>query len=300
MKPVLRFLSCGFLFAGALSAAEPAPAAPARWRYETMRPPQLAEAIRTRPVAWLVISPLEWHGEAIAFNADPLVGQTVAERAWEKAGGVLLPTLYIGAETEYKMWEPKGLATYWGLEVISKEHNPGSIYVRPLTVELVLREYLEALQREGFKYVVVVSGHGGYEHVETMRAVCAQNWGGMKVMMTGAGGGGRELPEQLRFKPVPGASHANISEASRVGGIDPTLVDKSAFGLIERDRETGLLAENVGDIDFAKGKAVIDLSIEILAARVATLVGELPAEEGRSRPPRWDVLQMKTTHRHLP
>lgn len=250
-----------------------ADAAPKKWRWETMRPADLAEALNAPSLAWLVISPLEWHGEAIAFNADPLVGTAVAERAWDKVGGVLIPTLYIGVETEYKEWEAdKGLVTRWGMEYVSREHNPGSLYVRPVTLELVMVDYLKALQREGFKHVVVVSGHGGTEHLQVLREVCARDWGDMKVLMAGAGGGGRQLPEQLRFKPVPGASHANISEASRVGGIDPSLVDVKRFGVLERDRKTGLLSENAGDIDFAKGRANIEFSAEILEARVRELL----------------------------
>lgn len=267
--------------AGSLVAADSDPAAattapttdpaPKRWRWEKMRPADLEEALRTQPLAWLVVSPLEWHGEAIAFCADPLVGQTIAERAWEQVGGVLIPTLYIGCETQYKEWDAeKGLVTRWGMELISREHNPGSLYVRPITLELVLVDYLNALQREGFKHVVVVSGHGGYEHVQIIREVCGRYQGEMKVMF--GSGGRRNIPEHLRLKDVGGASHANIGEASRVGGIDPSLVDRGAFGVLERDRRTGLLSENAGEIDFEKGRGLIEHSANVLAERVREFV----------------------------
>lgn len=265
-------IACVILPLAAAPASTEASAVP-RWRFERMRPVDLAEALRTQPIAWLVLSPLEWHGEAIAFNADPLVGQTIVEHAWEKVGGVLIPTLYIGVETEYKMWdEKKGLVSYWGMELISKEHNPGSLYVRPITLELVLRDYLLALQREGFKLAVVVTGHGGYEHVQIMREVCNRGYGDMKVLMWS--GGGRELPEHLRLKPVPGASHANIGEASRVGGIDPSLVDRSAFGVLERDRKTGLLQENANEIDFEKGRGIIEHSARALEEKVREILAQ--------------------------
>ncbi len=248
---------------------------PPRWRFETMRPPQLAEALRTRPVAWLVLSPLEWHGEAIAFNADPLVGRAILEGAWEKVGGVLLPTLYIGSETEYKEWDTdKGLISRWGMELISREHNPGSLYVRHITLELVLVDYLKALQREGFKLCVVTSGHGGAEHIDVMEEVCRRDYGDMKVLM--ARGWSEKLPDHLRFKKVEGASHANIVEASLVGGVDPTLVDREAFGKLERDRKTGLKSENVAEIDFEKGRGVIEFRAASLAKEVEKLIATLP------------------------
>jgi creatinine amidohydrolase len=241
--------------------------APKHWRWETMKPADLAEALATRPLAWLVLSPLEWHGDAIAFGADPLVGTTVAEGAWKRAGGVLIPTLYIGSETQYKEWDKeKGLVTRWGMELISREHNPGSLYVRSITLELVLVDYLKALQREGFKYIVIVSGHGGTEHLQVIREVCARDWGDMKVMVGSSWG--RNLPANLRLKPVGDPSHANIGEASRVGGIDPSLVDPRLFGVSERDRRTGLRHENADGIDFEKGHGMIEFAANALAERV--------------------------------
>lgn len=258
------------LLALAIPLLASAAGGPPRWRFESMRPPQLAEALRTRPIAWLMLSPLEWHGEAIAFNADPLVGRAILEGAWEKTGGVLIPTLYIGSETEYKEWDTeKGLISRWGMELISREHNPGSLYVRPITLELVLVDYLRALRREGFKLCVVTSGHGGAEHVDIMEEVCGRDYGDMKVLMWR--GWSEELPAHLRFKKVEGASHANIAEASLVGGIDPTLVERDAFGVLERDRKTGLLSENVSEIDFDKGRAIVELRAAALAKTVEEL-----------------------------
>jgi creatinine amidohydrolase len=275
LKPSARLALAFALFCPTLPMhATDSSATPPRWHYETMKPADLAEAIRTRPVAWLVLSPLEWHGEAIAFCSDPLTGGTIAERAWEKAGGVLLPTLYIGAETEYKYWDEQGLHTRWGMELITKEHNPGSLYVRPMTLELVLRDYLAALQREGFKLAVVVTGHGGTEHVQVLREVCQRDWGDMKVVLWPGAHAGPELPASLRIKHEPDTGHADVFEASIVGGIDPSLVDRAAFGVSERDRKAGLLKENAGAIDFEKGRGIIDYNAAQLAAKVTELLGE--------------------------
>ncbi len=250
---------------------------PPRWRYETMRPGDLQEALRSRAIAWLVVSPLEWHGEAIAFSADPVVGMAVAETAWKRVGGVLIPTLYLGAETEYKQWEKDGLKTYWGMEVISKEHNPGSLYLRPTTLELVVRDYLAALQREGFKLCVVVTGHGALEHVQVLEEVCRRPFGAMRTLVWRAGHS-ENLPMELEFKNV--GPHADVSEASLVGAVNDKLVDRAAFGVTPRDRKTGLRHENAGDIDFAKGRAVIDFNARQLAEAVERLQREEAARAG--------------------
>jgi len=235
-----------------------------KWRWEYMRPDDLADAIRERPVAWVMFSPLEWHGQAMSFGCDPFVGQTIVDRAWENAGGVRIPTVYIGAETDYKYWGEKGLMSHWGMETQTKEHNPGSLYVRPITLQLVVEDYLFFLEREGFKLVVLSSGHGATEHVSTLDKVCAQYEKSPMKILRGSGHG--RMPEELRFEGAGG--HADFSEASMLGGVDPNLVDKSKFGVIERDRKVKILKENVDKIDFEKGRKVIEFRAKELEKEV--------------------------------
>jgi creatinine amidohydrolase/Fe(II)-dependent formamide hydrolase-like protein len=164
------------------------------------------------------------------------------------------------------------------MELISREHNPGSLYVRSITLELVLVDYLKAIQREGFKLAVVVTGHGGYEHVQVMREVCGRDWGDMKVVMWPGAHGEPELPAHLRLNHEHDTGHADVFEASVVGGIDPSLVDRAAFGVSERDRKAGLLHENAGAIDFEKGRGIVDYNAAQLAAEVNDLL------DGAKRP----------------
>jgi creatinine amidohydrolase len=261
-----------FPLAQAFSTEEKNPA-PKCWRYEYMRPADLNEAIQTRPIAWLVLSPLEWHGEAISFGCDPFVGQTIVRNAWEKVGGVLIPTIYIGAETDYKVWEKTGLTDYWGLEVNTKEHNPGSLYVRPITLEMVLRDYLYFLHREGFKLCVVATGHGAIEHLSVMKGVCSQyEKGPMRVLMWG-GSGRAPVPQELRFEGAGG--HADFSEASLLGGVDPNMVDKTRFGVAPRDKKIGLSQDDAAKIDFDKGRKLIEFRAAQLEKEVNALLKEL-------------------------
>ncbi len=244
-----------------------------KWRWEQMRPDDLKEAIAERPVAWIMFSPLEWHGEAMSFGCDPIIGQTVVDKAWEKVGGVRIPTIYIGAETDYKYWGEKGLMSHWGLEQITEEHNPGSLYVRPITLQLVVEDYLYFLQREGFKLVVVSTGHGATEHIKVLNEVCGRYKDGPMKVMFGRGSRRTRMPEELRFEGSGG--HADFSEASLLGGVDPNLVDKSKFGVIERDRKVKLLKENVDKIDFEKGRKIIEFRAKQLEMNVKEILKEL-------------------------
>jgi creatinine amidohydrolase/Fe(II)-dependent formamide hydrolase-like protein len=247
--------------------------APKCWRYELMRPADLSEALKERPIAWLVVSPLEWHGEALAFGCDPQVAQTVADLAWEKTGGVRIPTMYLGVETDYEVWEGNERVDYWGMELGTRERNPGSVYVRPLTLELVLRDYLYFLQREGFKLCVIVSGHGAEDHLAVIRDICGKyDKAPMRAVMWYAWGPGEPAAE-LRFDGA--GQHADFDEVSVLGGADPTMVDRSRFGIIERDRKVKLLRENAGKVDFAKGRRIIEFRAAQLEKYVKALVKEL-------------------------
>jgi creatinine amidohydrolase/Fe(II)-dependent formamide hydrolase-like protein len=267
-------LAVGLLGATAvrdLSYAGEAPA-PRGWRYERMRPADLSEALKERPIAWLVVSPLEWHGEALSFGCDPHVAQAVADIAWEKTGGVRIPTLYLGVETDYEVWEGSARVDYWGMELGTRERNPGSLYVRPLTLELVLRDYLYFLQRQGFKLCVIVSGHGAEDHLTVIRDVCSKyDRAPMRAVLFYPWEG--ELPAELRFDGA--GQHADFDEVSVLGGADPVMVDRSRFGVVERDRKVMLLRENVGRVDFDKGRRIIECRAAQLERQVEALAKEL-------------------------
>jgi creatinine amidohydrolase/Fe(II)-dependent formamide hydrolase-like protein len=239
---------------------------PKCWRFEHMKPVDLAKAIKTRPIAYLVVSPLEWHGEAMAFGCDPAIGTKVATEAWERTGGVLFPTMYYGAETLFREWVDDGWVDHWGMEVRTKEHHPGSIYCTPGTLELMVKETLSFIEHEGFRVCALVSGHGGREHVAVFRDL-ERRWEGrpMKLLYSRRARR-RRRPKSLRFEGSGG--HADFSEASVLGAVDPTMVDKRKFGRIRRDRGIGLKHENVHLIDYDKGKRVLEFRIAGLARAV--------------------------------
>lgn len=229
------------------------------WRWETMKPGDLEEAIRTVPVAYLMVSPLEWHGDAMAFGTDPAVGTEIAEIAWHSTGGVLIPTLYIGSETEYKDWTSEGLTSYWGMEWVTREHNPGSLYISNNTFELVIRDMLYSIEKQGFKACVIVSGHGATEYIRILKefekrsADCP-----MRVIYSDLVGNDR--PEEAEF---PGSGdHADFAEASVLGAVDSTMIDLSIFGKSLRDQKIGLYEKNVPLIDYNKGRAYINFTAE--------------------------------------
>jgi creatinine amidohydrolase len=244
------------------------------WRWEEMYPSDMREALEDMPVAWVVFSPLEWHGEAMTFGTDPVIGQHVLDKVWKQVGGVRIPTVYIGSETEFKYLD-KGVKSHWGLEVVTKELNHGSIYTRTLTLQLVLEDYLYFLKREGFKLAIVNSGHGGTEHVQMMREVCERfSDDNFKAVFDLYGMATRlSIPEEFEFKGNSG--HAGIREFSFLGAVNPDMVDIEKFGVSEQDRKIGLKQEDRDKIDFEKAEKAIDFLVNGSVKKIQDLVDEM-------------------------
>ncbi len=244
------------------------------WRWEEMYPSDMREALEEMPVAWMVFSPLEWHGEAMTFGTDPVIGQHVLDKVWKRVGGVRIPTVYIGSETEFKYLD-KGVKSHWGLEVVTKELNHGSIYTRTLTLQLVLEDYLYFLKREGFKMAIVNSGHGGTEHVQMMREVCERfSDDNFKAVFDLYGMATRlPIPEEFEFKGNSG--HAGIREFSFLGAVNPDMVDIEKFGVSEQDRKTGLKQEDRDKIDFEKAEKAIEFLVDGSVKKIQDMVDEM-------------------------
>lgn len=244
------------------------------WRWEYMMPDDLLKAIEKVPVAYLVVSPLEWHAEAMAFGTDPIIGTAIAEKAWRETGGVLIPTIYAGTETEYHDFTETGYTPFWGMEWNTREHNPGSLYISPITLELLMREMLSFIEEEGFKFCVVVTGHGAIEHLRVLSEIEQQfDSRPMKVLFRN-NMVKMERPEDISF---PGSGgHADFAEASVLGAVDPDLVDKEKFGKSERDLKVKIDQKNVDKIDYAKGQRSIDFRANRI---IETVKAELAAFE---------------------
>jgi creatinine amidohydrolase len=61
--------------------------------YEELFPHQLTARLEQRPVGYLPLGTLEWHGEQNALGADFLQSRGLFRRAARQFGGVVLPPL---------------------------------------------------------------------------------------------------------------------------------------------------------------------------------------------------------------
>ena len=126
----------------------------ARWgQYEELRPAQIDEIRDESPIAYLPWGALEWHSYHAPIGLDGLKAHGLCLALARKTGGVVLPAVYVGTDT---------IKPFKGFKH-TIEHAQE-------TVTTLCLEYLEQLVDEGFKVLIVVTGHYGGGHVEALEA----------------------------------------------------------------------------------------------------------------------------------
>ncbi len=126
---------------------------PSPWgRYEQLRPDQI-EAIRAHvPLAYLPWGALEWHSYHNPIGLDGMQAHGQCQALAQITGGVVLPPIYIGTDT---------IKPFKGFRH-TLEHS----------ADLVMRlctEFLEQLADEGFRVIVLITGHCGGGHADALQ-----------------------------------------------------------------------------------------------------------------------------------
>jgi creatinine amidohydrolase len=192
----------------------------ANWgRYERLRPGQIESIKADTPLAFLPWGALEWHSyhNPIGLDGMQALGQCCALAA--VTGGVVLPPVYVGTDT---------IKPFKGF--------PHSIEHPVATVSILCREYLDQLAEEGFRVVVVVTGHCGGAHVEALRE--SVNAFGVAQSDTAA----LLVPSFEPMQDVYPSNHAARGETALQLLFEPELVDLS---LLPADRPTTLERDGV-------------------------------------------------------
>src|SRR6478735_4043036 len=67
-------------------------------QYLELLPHQFRARLAARPVGYLPLGTLEWHGEQNALGADALQAQALFIRAARRFGGIVFPPLFLGPD----------------------------------------------------------------------------------------------------------------------------------------------------------------------------------------------------------
>jgi creatinine amidohydrolase len=204
------------------------------FRLEELTFTELEALDRNRAVVLFTVSPLEEHGPHLPVGTDLFTADSIckklAERIIEaKPGWTVLtgPSLPIGA---------------------SAFDRAGTLLARPRTVRNATLDYGASLARHGFRYLLVLNGHGGPRHIVALEEAAAAVSRRYKVRMFSVSGpvlwkfmrgGYASRLEATLGRPftaaereaLNGDTHAGMWETSLVLQARPELVKPKYAGL---------------------------------------------------------------------
>ncbi len=101
---------------------------------------------------WLILpcGTCEEHGPHLPLGSDTLEAEALARAVAERTGALVAPTLTYGACT-------------------TTRHFPGTIDVRPETVEALAHDVIRGFAAHGCRKILLLSGHAGKSHLVALR-----------------------------------------------------------------------------------------------------------------------------------
>ena len=176
-------------------------------RLERMRPEQIEAAKAQQPVIYVACGSIEWHGYQNPVGLDALKAHEQLVGLAERAGGLVYPPLFLGAGGGHIGW-------------------PDTFMVDAEPLARILQQLLHGFERDGYRKVVLLSGH--YPNLtEYMRP-------GMDAYLA-AGGSMQVLALIENQVPGVGGDHAAKYETSFMLYLYPELVNMERLRVEPRD-----------------------------------------------------------------
>jgi creatinine amidohydrolase len=180
---------------------------------------EAAEAAKKGTVIIFPVGSVEEHGVHLPLSTDSLQPEYVAVEVAKKTGCLIAPTMRYG--------------------ICNAGRNfPGTITINFNTLHALTLDVLSELVRNGFRRIIIMSGHSGSSHMAALRLAAqeivrrnAENSTAAKVrvMVFSDFDFAEDLKEELAFPMDDG--HAGAMETSRVMDIAPHSVKaKGEFG----------------------------------------------------------------------
>lgn len=220
-------------------------------KYEYLRPAQIDEIRRHAPIAYLPWGALEWHSYHAPIGLDGIKAKGICEAVAKETGGVVLPVVYVATDT---------IKPFKGFK--------HTIEHQAQTVATLCREFLLQLVDEGFKVIVLVTGHYGANHTKTLEEVARE------FEKTHPQIGLWFMPDSEPLKEIDPIDHAAKGETSWLLYLEPKTIDLS---LAPQGRETNLDQDGVWGEDPRKasrveGETRLKALVEYSALKINELV----------------------------
>ena len=176
---------------------------------------------KTKGVCIFPIGCIEKHGNHLPLGTDVYTSREISARAAKLEEVMIFPSYPLGIVSEVR-------------------HKAGTIAVKSQLQFALMEAIFEEISRNGYKKIVLVSGHGGNTNfLNYFTQACLERPRDYVVYNTQAL---RLTPEQQKaldekYGPTPPGGHADYNETSSIMAIRPELVHME---LMDPDESKGL------------------------------------------------------------
>ncbi len=173
-------------------------------KLEELTSPEFASSVTKDSVVILPIGSIEEHGPHLPLATDCYQPMRVAEMVAKKTGAFIAPMIYYGVCNTTRDY-------------------PGTLSITFESLRSLTRDILSELTRNGFRNIVILTGHAGQDHMTALkiaaRDVVAKSKAKILVFSD------YDIIYDQNLLP-PDDGHAGLGETSRILGTKPELVKK--------------------------------------------------------------------------
>lgn len=231
--------------------------------YETLFPHEFKSRLKDRPVGYLPLGTLEWHGEQNVLGADALQSHGLFHRAAQRFGGIVLPPIWMGPDHIEKQEHGVDLIGMDTAETtVPHRPLPGSLYWIPKELFLSMIEALLAQsKRAGFK-CIIADGHGPSRTAWAEKADAWEKQFDLKLISAH-----RDFPNQWKMQN----DHAGQNETSAMMALHPEFVDLSQLSTNRDQWPEGVAGEDPRDATAAFGEELLEITLSLIGIKLDEL-----------------------------
>jgi len=225
-------------------------------RFDELLPHEFRKRLAQRPIAYLPLGTLEWHGEHLPLGSDAIQSEGLMVECARRLGGIVMPPIHLGPDRAKPADDGKMLV---GMDYAESTTPPrqldGSCYWVPAGLHVLMVDAILAqLKRAGFR-AVFADGHGPsrWSWVENIAEREARF--GLKLC-----GVTRKIAGQWKSQ----VDHAARNETSLMMHLRPKRVDLSQLPPSRATWPQGVGGEDPRDATAAHGKECLASSVELV------------------------------------
>ncbi len=235
----------------------------AKVKYVELRPAEFRQRLQQKPLAYLPLGTLEWHGEHLPLGADAIQSEALMIACAQQFGGIVLPPIFLGPDRRMERED--------GSYLIGMDYAKSTSPEQPLTgscywvsydfFKQLIENILEQLNRAGFK-AVFADGHGPSRKTWTEMTSTWEKKYKMKLL---------GIPDAIKAEWNYMIDHAAKNETSITLYVQPSLVDLSVFTQGEHSPVTGVNGEHPVNASTAAGEVIFKKAVQQIGERVESI-----------------------------